>query len=128
MKESAVSQEKLLDLKQLEEQLSEYASEREWEKYHTPKNLSMALTVEAGELMEIFQWLTEEESYRVKDKGHPKKEAVADEVADVLTYLVRLSSVLDINIIDALQNKMKKNALKYPIEKAKGNALKYDEY
>jgi dCTP diphosphatase len=97
---------------------------REWDRYHTPKNLAMALTVEAAELAEHFQWLTAEESRSLQDG---KREQIRDELADVLIYLTELADALDIDPIAAARDKIEKNALKYPVEKARGNAKKYDE-
>lgn len=104
-----------------------FVKAREWETFHTPKNLSMALSGEAGELVEIFQWLTEEESRKVcKDKA--KREMLCDELADIFFYLVRLSDKLEIDLEDAFWKKMKKNAKKYPVRLAKGSSKKYNEF
>lgn len=101
--------------------------ERDWEQFHTPKNLVMALAGEAGELTEIFQWLTPEESVRImEDAGIG--EAVRQELADVLQYIIRLSDVLGIDIEQALWKKLLANAEKYPISEAKGNAKKYTDF
>lgn len=103
----------LLDTQALEQALQQFADERDWNSFHSPKNLAMALTGEVGELVEIFQWLTEEESAQVANNPATAR-AVRDEVADVLLYLVRLSSVLGIDLNEAVEQKMKSNALKYP--------------
>lgn len=114
-----------MDLKKIYELQRQFVKEREWEKFHTPKNLSMALSVEASELAEIFQWLTETESQTVmQDAGKAKQ--VRDEVADVLFYLLRLSDRLGIDVEAAFFEKMEQNRAKYPIEKSKGTAAKYD--
>jgi dCTP diphosphatase len=108
-----MNDERLLDVQHLEERLRAFALERDWVRFHSPKNLAMALAGEAGELLEIFQWLTEEESRAVcaiPDSAN----AVRDELADVLIYLVRLASVLQLDLNEAVQNKMRKNAEKYP--------------
>jgi dCTP diphosphatase len=113
-----------MDIKQIQEQLSEFASDRDWEQFHTPKNLTMALSVEASELVEIFQWLTPEQSSNLNDK---QKKAVEEEIADVTIYLLRLCDVLDINLSDVVENKIKVNGEKYPIDLSKGNAKKYNQ-
>jgi len=109
----------------LRDTLRAFTREREWDRYHTPKNLAMALIVEAAELAEHFQWLTPEESQSLRDGG--KREQISDELADVLIYLVELADTLDIDLAAAARDKIEKNALKYPVEKARGNAKKYDE-
>jgi NTP pyrophosphatase (non-canonical NTP hydrolase) len=113
-----------MNIKQIQEQLSEFASDRDWEQFHTPKNLTMALSVEASELVEIFQWLTPEQSSNLNDK---QMNAVNEEVADVAIYLLRLCDVLDINLSDVVENKIKVNSEKYPVDLSKGNAKKYNQ-
>ena len=113
-----------MNIKQIQEQLSEFASDRDWEQFHTPKNLTMALSVEASELVEIFQWLTPEQSSNLNDK---QMNAVNEEVADVAIYLLRLCDVLDINLSDVVENKIKVNGEKYPVDLSKGNAQKYNQ-
>lgn len=108
------------------ERLREFASEREWDKFHTPKNLAMALAVESGELMEIFQWLTEEESFKIKETD--KIENVSDEMADVFVYLIRLADKLNIDLYEAVDKKMVKNEKKYPSDLVRGSCKKYSEY
>lgn len=98
-------------LKSLTEDLRRFAAERDWDKYHTPKNLAMALSVEASELAEIFQWLTEKES---RELPSDQREHVAEEISDVLLYLLRLADRFGIDVAAAARAKMKKNALKYP--------------
>jgi NTP pyrophosphatase (non-canonical NTP hydrolase) len=106
----------------LREQLREFAAARDWQQFHSPKNLAMALSVEAAELLEIFQWLTEEQSRNLA----PEVQAAAgDEIADVLLYLVRLSDQLGIDPIAAAQSKIVANAGRYPTDKARGNSRKY---
>jgi len=103
----------LIDISALEVALQKFADDRDWQKYHSPKNLAMALVGEVGELVELFQWLTDEESKSVAT--NPKSaQAVRDELADVLLYLVRLSSVLGVDLNEAATNKMMRNGLKYP--------------
>lgn len=109
-------------LQELKEAMLAFVRERDWEQYHSPKNLSMALAGEAAELMEHFLWETPEASY---DKA--AKEDVADELADILLYAIEFANITGIDIASAIEAKMKKNAEKYPVEKARGNARKYDE-
>jgi NTP pyrophosphatase (non-canonical NTP hydrolase) len=104
-----------------------FVNERNWRKFHTPKNLSMALAGEAAELMEIFQWLSQAESKAVM-KSPTKAKAVSHELADVFYYLLRLADVLGVNLEDAFWEKMKHNQAKYPLTLAKGNAKKYHEF
>ena len=108
----------------LAQRLEQFAQARDWQQFHSPKNLASALVVEAGELLEHFQWLTEEQSRNLESD---KKQAVAHEMADVLLYLVQLSSALGIDLMDAAQRKMEINAQKYPVEQARGSSKKYDE-
>lgn len=111
-------------LNDLANQLKQFASEREWQQFHSPKNLSAALSVEAAELLEHFQWLTEEQSRQLSPE---QLEAVGAEVADVLLYLIQLASALGIDPIAAAQAKLKLNALKYPVDRARGSSKKYDK-
>jgi len=113
------------DLVSLRDALREFTGARDWRQFHTPKNLAMALIVETAELVEHFQWLTGEESLARADG--PKRAAIRDELADVLIYLVELADALDVDLLDAARAKIEKNALKYPVDKARGNAKKYDE-
>ena len=110
-------------LASLGEALRRFAAERDWEQFHTPKNLAMALAGEAGAVIEHFQWLTPEQSV---DLAPAAREAVAEELADVLLYLLRLADVLDVDLAEAARRKMAINALRYPADKAKGRADKYD--
>jgi NTP pyrophosphatase (non-canonical NTP hydrolase) len=114
----------MTELESLRGQLRDFAAERDWDQFHSPKNLAMALSVEAAELLEHFQWLTEEQSRRLDPRTQA---AVSDEIADVLLYLVRLGDRLGIDPIAAAQRKMARNAEKYPADKARGNSRKYDE-
>ena len=113
-----------MDLDKIKQIVREFSSERNWDKYHTPKNLSMALSVEASELVEIFQWLTQEESKNIDSKDI---QSVKDEVADILIYLIRIADKLDIDLEEAILEKIKKNADKYPVELSKDNAVKYNK-
>ena len=104
--------------------LKEFAQKRDWEQFHSPKNLSMALSGEAGELLEHFQWLTEEQSYQL-DAGQIKD--VSHEMADILIYLLRLSERLDIDLVAAVKEKMAINEKRFPVEKVKGLAVRGDQ-
>jgi dCTP diphosphatase len=112
------------DLDALREQVREFVRERDWEQFHSPKNLAMALAVEAAELLEIFQWLTEEQSRELEPEARAAAQA---EIADVLVYLVRIAEQLGIDPVAAAQRKLTDNARKYPVDKARGNARKYDK-
>jgi dCTP diphosphatase len=111
-------------LKTLVLELRKFAKDRDWEQFHSPKNLSMALSAEAGELLEHFQWLSEPESSRLDES---KKLDVSFEMADILLYLVRLADVLEIDLIDASLKKISLNQKKYPIALSKGTNKKYTE-
>nr|WP_243898166.1 nucleotide pyrophosphohydrolase [Pseudomonas aeruginosa] len=117
----------LVDVGQLAAALERFAAERNWAQFHSPKNLVMALTGEVGELSEIFQWMDEEQS---KDAArHPDTaQAVQDELADVLMYLVRLASVLGVDLDVAARQKLEQNNRKYPVEKARNSSKKYDQF
>lgn len=116
-----------LDIQRIQEAQREMVKEREWEKFHTPKNLAVAATVEASELAEVFQWMTDEESLNVVN--NPKKmQAIRDEIADVLFYLLRISDILKIDVDKAFWEKFEKSKAKYPVEKSKGNSTKYNEF
>lgn len=103
----------LINVRKLEAALQQFADERDWNQFHSPKNLAMALTGEVGELVEIFQWLTEDQSQQVANNADTAR-AVRDEIADVLLYLVRLSSVLGVDLNEAVTHKLQSNAMKYP--------------
>src|SRR5678815_3612189 len=109
-------------LSQLRDALRQFADERDWDQYHSPKNLASALAVEAAELLERFQWLTEDQSRRLPPDELAK---VREEMADVLNYLVRLADKLDVDLLEAASDKIKVNALKYPVDKARGSVKKY---
>jgi NTP pyrophosphatase (non-canonical NTP hydrolase) len=105
---------KTIDLDKIKKEIKKFVKERDWEKFNSPKNLTMALAVEASELLEIFQWLNEKESLNIKN--NPKKfQDVKDEIADIFVYIIRIADVLDIDIDKAFYEKMKKNKSKYPI-------------
>ncbi|MCL2639268.1 MAG: nucleotide pyrophosphohydrolase [Phycisphaerales bacterium] len=103
--------------------MREFVGEREWDKYHTPKNLAMSVAVEAAELLELFQWLTPEAAaVKSRKGGDPEfRRAVAEEMSDVLMYLISLANTLDLDVASSVAAKMKKNRLKYPREKVKGH-------
>jgi NTP pyrophosphatase (non-canonical NTP hydrolase) len=113
------------DLQILRDELRAFAEARDWDQFHSPKNLNMALMVEVAELMEHFQWLTEEQSANL---DADKQSVVAEELADILLYLVRLSDKLGVDLKEAAHRKLEKNALKYPADKVRGSAKKYSEY
>ena len=112
-------------LQDLRNKINAFVSERDWAHFHTPKNLAMAMIVEAAELVEQFQWDTPLESQQLSAE---KREAVSHELADTLVYLLRIAEVLKIDLIAATNAKISLNMLKYPIEKAKGSKAKYTEY
>lgn len=118
---------KSINVEKIDLQVSKFIKERDWDQFHSVKNLSMALSVEASELAELFQWLKEKESNEVSSNVNLKAK-LKDEIADVFVYLLQIAKKSDINIEEAVLDKIKKNAKKYPIEKAKGSALKYDEF
>ena len=104
--------------------IREFNSKRDWQQYHSPKNLAMALSVEVAELVEHFQWLNQAQSRSV---GPAKKEEIKDEIGDILIYLVNLADQLNIDPVRAALDKIEKNRKKYPVNRSKGNALKYSE-
>lgn len=113
------------DIDHLAKCLREFANERDWEQFHSPKNLAMALTVEVAELLEHFQWMTEGESA----KPTPEKlQKIQEEIGDVLIYLTRFADKLGIDLLDAAYKKLEINRQKYPAEKARGSAKKYNEF
>ena len=114
-----------LDVEGLQRALQRFADARDWEQFHAPKNLAAALSVEAAELLEVFQWLDEAQS-RAIGPGHPLHERVAEEIADVQIYLLRLADKVGVDLDAAVRRKIARNEEKYPPEKARGNARKYD--
>jgi dCTP diphosphatase len=109
---------------ELRDALRRFAAERDWDQFHSPRNLAAALSVEAAELLEPFQWLTDQQS---RDLAPEVRAAVEQELADVLLYLVRLADKLDVDLVAAAWAKMERNAARYPVEKARGSSRKYDE-
>ena len=113
------------DMESIRQHLREFASARDWDQFHSPKNLSMALSVEVGELVECFQWLTEDQSHSL---SADQLASVADEIADIQLYLIRLADKVGVDIAAAVEQKIEKNEVKYPTEKVKGSSKKYTEY
>lgn len=111
-------------IKPLQAELRKFASERDWEQFHSPRNLAAALSVEAAELLEHFQWLDDAQS---RDLSREKRTAVAEEIADVFLYLLQISDKLGIDPVAAAKQKLKSNAVKYPVDRAKGTSKKYSE-
>ena len=109
----------------LSKRLTKFATDRDWDQFHAPKNLVMALSVEAAELTEHFQWLTEEQSLNLSSD---KLDAVAFEMADIYIYLTRLASKLEVDLPQYVEDKILINEKKYPVDKVKGSAKKYNEY
>lgn len=110
-----------MDANAIQKKLAAFAAERDWDQFHSPKNLSMALAAEAGELLEVFQWLSEEQSTKLDSD---QLAAVKDEIADVMIYALRLADKLDIDVQSAISTKIKKNAERYSVQLSKGNAAK----
>ncbi len=119
------TQKPLIETDRLSAALEQFATDRDWHQFHSPKNLVMALTGEVGELSEIFQWMTEEQSRSATNDAKTTQQ-IKDELADVLLYLVRLSSVLGVDINEAVTQKLRRNAEKYPADKVRGSSRKYD--
>jgi dCTP diphosphatase len=113
-----------MKLEHLRDSLREFAAERDWDQFHSPKNLASALAVEAAELLERFQWLTEDQSRTLPPV---ELEKVRQEMADVLNYLVRLADKLDVDLLEAAHDKIALNAQKYPVEKSRGSVKKYHD-
>jgi NTP pyrophosphatase (non-canonical NTP hydrolase) len=113
-------------LESLKHKIDRFASDRDWEKFHTPKNLAMALSVESSELLEIFQWLEGGEG--ISGLSEQKLQHVTHEVADIFIYLLRFCSVTGIDLLAAADEKLKLNELKYPVNLVKGKSDKYNEY
>ena len=112
-------------LRELQQRLAAFAAERDWQQFHSPKNLAMALSVEVAELVEQFQWLTEEQSRALDAERYQR---VRLELADVFIYLLRIADALDVDLLQAADDKIALNERKYPVERVRGDARKYDEY
>lgn len=104
-------------LLELKEEIEKFVKDRDWDQFHSPANIAKSISIESGELLECFQW----------DEEHYDKEAVKEELADVMNYCIQMGIALDIGLKDVIEQKMKKNALKYPVSKCKGKATKYDK-
>ena len=112
------------ELESIKLRLREFAKERDWDQFHSPKNFSMALIVECAELVEHFQWLTDEQSKRLPEDT---LDDVSLEMADIMIYLIRLADKLDVDLLEAVDRKIGLNAKKYPVDKSKGLAVKYNK-
>lgn len=117
---------KTIDLGKLNQDLETFASERDWDQFHSVKNLAMALSVESAELLEIFQWMSEEKSNQIKFDPEKLSE-LKDEVSDVFLYLLRIISKSGIDLEEAVRAKMEKNAEKYPVDLSRGSSKKYSK-
>tara|TARA_Y100000748_G_C15464586_1_gene476345 strand:+ start:190 stop:537 length:348 start_codon:yes stop_codon:yes gene_type:complete len=114
-----------MDIKKIQQRLEKFAKDRNWEQFHSPKNLTMALSVEVAELVEIFQWSNSGGLDEIKDLDTRKK--IEEEIADIFIYLIKISGKLDLDLDKIITNKIDKNEKKYPIEKSFGNSKKYDD-
>ncbi len=112
-------------LEPLRERLAAFAANRDWDQFHSPKNLSMALIAEAAELVEHFQWRSEQQSAELDTTTH---DAVALELADIFIYLIRIADKLDVNLIETAERKIAINESRYPVDKVKGSARRASEY
>ncbi len=112
-------------INEFSERLRQFAADRDWEKFHSPKNISMALSVEVAEIVEHFQWLTEQQS---RELDNDKKGEVSQELADAFIYLVRLADQLDIDLLAAADQKLQINEAKYPADRVRGSSKKYTQY
>lgn len=117
----AITRDAETTVQSLRELVAEFVAERDWQQFHSPKNLAMSISIEAAELMEHFQWDTVNASREVKDDPE-KRAAVAEELADVLSYCLALANTLNIEVSDAMKKKMAKNRLKYPVDRYRGRA------
>ena len=120
-----MTEDKFDSLSQLQRRLQLFAQQRDWEQFHNPKNLAMAMAGEVGEVMEHLQWLSAEQCESLPEETH---QALALELADVLFYLLRLADRLDISLAEAAQRKLALNESRYPVERVRGSAKKYDQY
>ena len=119
-----MSENQNITINSIKRRLCDFAEARDWDQFHSPKNLSMALSVEVSEIVEHFQWITEEQS---KNLAPNKLDEVEIELADTLIYLIRLADKLGLDLLAAAQRKIEDNEQKYPVDKTKGNAKKYTE-
>lgn len=118
---------KSINIEKINNLVCDFNKEREWEQFHSIKNLSMALAVESSELMELFQWMTEMDSENVKNDINLKSK-LEDEISDVFIYLMRIAVKANVDIEQSILKKIEKNRSKYPIEKSKGNSKKYSDF
>ena len=112
------------EIKQITEKIKHFRDERDWMQFHDPKNMAVSIILEASELLEHFQWKTTEEVEKYARQNHPE---IKDEIADISLYLFELADNLGIDLISAMDQKLKKNEMKYPVEKAKGKHTKYNK-
>jgi NTP pyrophosphatase (non-canonical NTP hydrolase) len=115
-----------MDIKQIQESIDSFVSQRDWGKYHTPKNIAIALSVEVSELLEIFQWMKDDEIRKLDPKGTTFKR-VREEFADSMIYLLRFADVMNIDVQQAVEDKISKNKQKYPVHLSKGDFVKYSD-
>ena len=114
-----------LDLKTIKEKLRKFSQERDWDQYHSPKNLAMAMSVEVSELLEIFQWSNDGGMEKIEDKETKKQ--IEEEIADIFNYLVKFVDLMDLDLEQLSLEKIKKNDMKYPVNKFKGKSDKYNK-
>ncbi len=119
-----IKNDKTTTVEDLKQSMKTFVNERDWGQFHSPKNLAMAMAIEAGELMEHFQWVTTEESFKVLED---KKEEIENELADVVAYVLSMCNFYDIDLTEAFERKKKHNQEKYPVEKCSGKSTKYTE-
>jgi NTP pyrophosphatase (non-canonical NTP hydrolase) len=112
------------EIRQITEKIKKFRDERDWMQFHDPKNMAVSIILEASELLEHFQWKTIEEVEKYVRQNHAE---IKDEIADIALYLFELADNLGINLIEAMEQKLKKNEMKYPVEKARGTAKKYNQ-
>ena len=111
-------------MQEIMDRIRKFRDDRDWMQFHDPKNLAVSISIEAAELLELFQWKTTEEA---RCYAAQNKERVSDEIADVAIYLLELTDIVGVDLAEAIEAKLKKNALKYPVEKAKGVSTKYTD-
>lgn len=114
-------------ISEIKDKIKEFCEARDWDQFHNAKELAIALSIEASELLEIFRWKTPEEVQALFE-NEKKKEDIEDEMADILYFLVRIAQLYDLDLSEALDRKMEKNERKYPVDKAKGSSKKYNEF
>lgn len=117
----------MIDDEMLARKLAQFSAERDWDQFHTPKNIASALSVEAAELLEIFQWTRGQHDWKEIDAENSVRKHTEEELADILLYLIRFASLAKIDLQQAALGKLEKNALKYPVEKSRGSDRKYNE-